>query len=194
MSQVYVRRSPQGQVEVEVESESMSDSPSRQLVAEMMIMAGEVIGDLGVWPISPAPAPAPATICTSAHCVQCARSTMRAAGCVSVGASPCGVTRLVLLSRNFWGIACRHQGGSAAALPGAGSARAAERRGAGRAAARPVPAGQWDATSKTQRVATQEFRASLLGSPCPHFLRVASLHCSTAGRGPSHLKSPLVFQ
>lgn len=33
--------------EVDVAAEPMHESPSRQLVAEMMILAGEVIGDLG---------------------------------------------------------------------------------------------------------------------------------------------------
>jgi hypothetical protein len=45
--QVRVRRTSHGEPEVDVQPESMSASPSRQLVAEMMIMAGEVIGDLG---------------------------------------------------------------------------------------------------------------------------------------------------
>lgn len=59
MLQVRVRRPAHGEPEVEVEPESMSASPSRQLVAEMMIMAGEVIGDLGQWPAPPALAMTP---------------------------------------------------------------------------------------------------------------------------------------
>ena len=179
-AQVYVRRSPQGQLEVEVEPESMSDSPSRQLVAEMMIMAGEVIGDLGQWPISLAPAAA--TICTLPHCVQCARSTirsrMRVGGRITVWCYTPGVALTQLSGHPLQAPRrlCRCRSG--------GRRRPCCRAMRSWPRCRPASAGRSVSVMphpKHREYATQEFRASVLGSPRPHCVRVASLHRSAAG-------------